>query len=376
MQFPQTDPITGESNWSKAEAIARAIYLDWQHPESDRLLDLTLTKYLGKSETSPTRGQLPTFVDIEEKRTFLIKEIWADYTAYHLVGKKSTTCQAYEKFGNKLKEWGDKPINRETARLIRQKFIEQNTQSAKSTIAALRRAVDWAIAEEKFTGANPFVNIAQEIIVKKRVDKITDLPFEYVAFEDKEVQLILKKFKIKFPQYHNFFRFKFLTGCRTGEARALTWEDVKFDVGVIFFNKTFSGKTLSQGTKGQRGRSRQFPLTEKLSTWLLSLQKQANSHLIFPNTRGNYLDDGILSKAWGQLPKPDRKTGVVAELAMQGELKYLPPYNTRHTFINYCIEQGIDTMTIAAWCGNSDRVIESVYKSRSRHVDLSKLPQW
>ncbi|NEP43058.1 MAG: tyrosine-type recombinase/integrase [Okeania sp. SIO2H7] len=313
LHFPQTDPITGESNWRKAEAIARAIYLDWQHPESDRLLDLTLAKYLGKPTDFSLRGQLP--VVAKAKSDLFLKDIWEDYLEYHLVGKKHTTQVAYKQYGKKLEPWYDQPINKETARSIRQNFIEESTQPAKYAIAALANAVNWAIAEEKFKGVNPFNGIAQEITVEKRVDKVTNLPFEYVAFDNLEVKLILSGFQEKFPHYHNFFRFKFLTGCRTGEAIALTWEDIKFNENVVFFNKTYSGRSLSFGTKGKRGRTRQFPINNTLREWLLSLQKTATTELVFPNTKGKFLDVATLSRAWGQLPTNSRKTGVVAKLA-------------------------------------------------------------
>jgi integrase len=60
-------------------------------------------------------------------------------------------------------------------------------------------------------------------------------------------------------------------------------------------------------------------------------------------------------------------------LAAQGKIaQYLSMYNTRHTFINACIERGVDTVTIADWCGNSDHIIEKVYRSRNRNIDINK----
>ena len=77
---------------------------------------------------------------LNPSQTCFYKEIWKDFLAYHLVGKKSTTQSAYEKSEKKLEPWYDSSINKETARSIRQNFIEENTQYAKATVAALTHA--------------------------------------------------------------------------------------------------------------------------------------------------------------------------------------------------------------------------------------------
>lgn len=51
----------------------------------------------------------------------------------------------------------------------------------------------------------------------------------------------------------------------------------------------------------------------------------------------------------------------------QGKLtKYLPPYNTRHTFITHQIfDLGRDEKIVSAWCGHNEKVSEKHYQDVS-----------
>lgn len=386
LYLKEVDPETQVNNWPRAEAIAAAINQDWLNgPEN---MDITLKKYLGELYREPKKAPaypFPVGRDVwgRNPTTVLIKDIWMSYTEHHLVGKKLSTQKVYDDYYKKLVPWLNRPVSKDVAKEIRKEFIEANNYLVKNAIAALASAVNWAMAEELYFGGNPFLGISQQIFPGKRVDKITGLPFEFVAFTSDEVDLILESFRENALTYYSFFKFKFLTGCRTGEAIALTWNDVKFTHRVIHFNKTYLSKNsiVSKGTKGRRNgcQQRRFPLSDNLFAWLTKFKSTfaKETDLVFPNRNGGFFDQAALSSVWGNVnPDNGRKIGIVSSLAMEGKLNYLPPYNTRHTFINFCLDQGLDPRTIADWCGNSDDVIQKVYKSRSRDIDLSKMPQW
>ena len=264
---------------------------------------------------------------------------------------------------------------------MRGTFLENPSSAAKLAVQLLTKAVDWAIDEDKLSASkNPFSGIASSLKGgQTRVNKLTGLRSNYVAFTQGEVKMILDAYlgdSVK-SKYHDFFKFKFLTGCRTGEAIALTWNDVKFQQGVICFNKTYSPTTrLSKGTKTEDGRT--FPMNSYLIDWLSTVKSLSNTDTVFSGNKNKYMPRSSVLDSWNRDSNNSSAStdGIVISLAKQGKLQYLPPYNTRHTFINFCIDQGIDTITIADWCGNSDNVVEQVYRSRKRDVDIELLPRF
>ncbi|MDY6803471.1 MAG: site-specific integrase [Cyanobacteriota bacterium] len=370
----EIDSDTGTSNRLWAEAIASRIQADIDHP--DGLFDPTLAKYLDVKAFDNSNFVIGAPV------VLTVGELWEDFLRYHLAGKAASTKHRYQKNCTpKIQPFWDAPINRETANDMRSAFLEVANDNTKLAMQLLTKAVDWAIEEEKLiVSKNPFKGIAQSLKgSQKRKNKVSGLPNNYVAFNRDEVNLILKAYLDKNinRKYHDFFKFKFLTGCRTGEGIALTWDDVKFKERVILFDKTHYPTTgLSQGTKTED--SRIFPMNSYLADWLQALKSEANTSIVFSGNKSKYLARSSINGSWNLDSNEVKrsKDGIVVLLAKQGKLQYLSPYNTRHTFINFCIDQGIDTITISDWCGNSDNVIEQVYRSRKRDVDIELLPRF
>lgn len=370
----ETDPSTGASNRAWADAIAARIQFDLDHP--DNLFDPTLAKYLVVKVDDATTPNS----SLATKLT--IGCLWEEFMDYHLPGKAAATKHHYQvSCASKLQPFWDAPVNRDTAHSMRGAFLENPSGVAKLAVQLLTKAVDWAIDEDKLSvSKNPFNGIASCLKGgQARVNKVTGLPSDYVAFTQEEVSMILDAYLASGTRskHHDFFKFKFLTGCRTGEAIALTWDDVKFQQGIICFNKTYGPATgLSKGTKTED--SRTFPMNSYLIDWLSAIKSLSGTDLVFPGNKTKYIARSTVSKSWSDdCANPSvPKDGIVTSLAKQGKLQYLPPYNTRHTFINFCIDQGIDTITIADWCGNSDNVIEQVYRSRKRDVDIELLPRF
>lgn len=370
----EIDPDTGTSNRPWAEAIASRIQADIDHP--DGLFDPTLAKYLDAKVFDNSNFVIAAPV------VLTVGELWEDFLRYHLAGKAASTKHRYEKDCTpKIQPFWNAPISRETANDMRSAFLEVANSATKLAMHLLTKAVDWAIDEERLIiSKNPFKGIAKSLKGgQKRTNKVSGLPNNYVAFNRDEVNMILTAYLENYRnrKYHDFFKFKFLTGCRTGEAIALTWDDVKFKERVILFNKTYYPNTgLSKGTKTED--SRIFPINSYLADWLLALKSEAKTSTVFSGNKSKYLARSSVNKSWSEDSNVSKasKDGIVLLLAKQGELQYLSPYNTRHTFINFCIDQGIDTITIADWCGNSDNVIEQVYRSRKRDVDIELLPRF
>jgi integrase len=368
----EIDPITGKSNRPWAEAIAARIQADIDHP--DELFDYTLAKYLS-IKVADDNGN-PTL--LTPSATMTIGKLWDAYLDYHTADKAESTTYKYKiDCARKITQYRDLAINLDTANLIRSDFLKRQNGITKTILSLLENAVDWAINQDKLTLLkNPFKGLSKQIKTTKRKNKLTGLPDDFVAYTTDEVKTILDAFlnDDSRSKYYPFFRFKFMTGCRTGEAIALTWDNVKFDNGVILFDKTCSIKTgVTAGTKTQDCRT--FPMNDNLSSWLRTLKESSSSPLVFSGNGGGMLARQTVDGVWGSNPKSTRegRPGTVIALAAQGKIaQYLSMYNTRHTFINACIERGVDTVTIADWCGNSDHIIEKVYRSRNRNIDINK----
>lgn len=285
---------------------------------------------------------------------------------------------------NLIKRYSDETITTYTANKIFSDFMANPTFTRKIALSFLERAYDWGIQQSKLPPSpNPFRGMQQQIKVKKRVSVLTGLAPEYVAFTREERDLIIKTFYDEKPQLANLIYFLFHTGCRTGEACALTWDDVSPDFRQIYFTKTYSfalNKVLD-GTKtdsktGKTGR--RFHCPNYFSEWLKLIEPKdvVGSDLIFPNTKGKYYQKTSIRRTWdkGYVTidgKKHTQDGIVLRLAKEGRIHdYLPQYHTRHTFITLAIEAGLDTTLIADQCGNSDNMVNNVYRSKNRN------PNW
>lgn len=69
--------------------------------------------------------------------------------------------------------------------------------------------------------------------------------------------------------------------------------------------------------------------------------------------------------------KKGERIGLVRKLANEGKIeKYLPQYNTRHTFITLCLEEGIPDKDIARWVGNSRAVVNQSYAGHNAYLEV------
>jgi integrase len=194
------------------------------------------------------------------------------------------------------------------------------------------------------------------------------------AFSWVEVQAILDYIKNtpNLAHWFPFIQFKFLTGCRTGEAIALWWGDVKWDDECIVFRRSYSTNCrIHKATKNSTARL--FPMRKDGELWKLlkSLNEGNPNENVFVSKFGKTISHDVLHSAWrGNSSK--RTKGIISPLIEQGKVsKYLPPYNTRHSFINHQINDiGIAPHIVNAWCEHSDDVSKAHY----RELDLRVTP--
>ncbi|HTP29306.1 MAG TPA: tyrosine-type recombinase/integrase, partial [Anaeromyxobacteraceae bacterium] len=124
-------------------------------------------------------------------------------------------------------------------------------------------------------------------------------------------------------------RFLFGTGVRRGEALALRWEDVSFDVSTARIRRTLTHGRLGTPKSG-KGRTVQLSpgLAAMLRALLTSRRREALAQgwgevppWVFCGAEGQPLEAN-LSRAWGRLQRRARAAGIRA----------LPLHSCRHFF--------------------------------------------
>ena len=140
-------------------------------------------------------------------------------------------------------------------------------------------------------------------------------------------------------------------GCRSSEAAGLQWkhitsQDIIFDQAVV---DSVHGRVLKDGLKTQL--KRKFPINDQLQQ-LLNAHRPSPveaTDLVFPSPEGHFLNfHNFRNRGW---------LAVLTELGV----RYRKPYQTRHTFITHCLEEGVSVQQVAKWVGNSPEVIMKHY---------------
>jgi integrase len=204
------------------------------------------------------------------------------------------------------------------------------------------------------------------------------------AFTKEERDIIIEAFyksdKPATRQVAPLIEFLFLTGCRSGEAFALRWQDVFIgrDKNYIRFSKSYNGR-LKNTQVTKTGETRLFKIYPKLNDLLLRIKPENAKpiDLVFVNSGGTSQTSGLLYEKWVNSTTTKKGVkyiypGVVTQLANEGKIScYLSPYHTRHTFITLQAQSGTDLLLLATACGNSVEVIQRHYLGIDTTVEMT-----
>ncbi|MBW4425343.1 MAG: site-specific integrase [Nostoc desertorum CM1-VF14] len=334
---------------SKRDAIANDIALD--------RFDSTLKSYQSQATKEAAA------VVLRGSQTLVgysLKEFWELFTQFKASQIEETTI--LEKYGTIARYIERFPTQSpEEAPRIRDWILENLTHyMAWETLNSLSRCCNWAI-DSGLISSNPFLKLK----IPKPKNKSTD--DYYKAFTLEQRDLIIQGFEehYLYAHYAPLVKFLFWTGCRPGEAFALTWGDVSPDRCRIYINKSCNAHRIKKGTKN--GKKRVFPCQNgsKLQHLLLSIcpaQHQADN-LVFVSKTGRPMTSAILFSFWNEWKSGNRYKyfGVVKELAHAKKIPYLKPYATRHTFATWAISSGISPDKVALWIGDTVETVLTYY---------------
>lgn len=147
-----------------------------------------------------------------------------------------------------------------------------------------------------------------------------------------------------------FVRFLFGTGCRTGEAIGLRWQQLSEDYRLCTF--------AEQLTRGKRKHTK----TGKVRTITLSPSLQSMLHQLAVKERVSQPAARELVFTWNGYPIELRnfRGRVWKHILKVKNVPYRPPYHTRHTFVSHCKELGMNDVVIAQITGHN---IVTMYQS-------------
>lgn len=225
-----------------------------------------------------------------------------------------------------------------------------SSSSVNDTMTLLRSVLKSAKID-KIIPDNPCYGLRA---VKRIEPRATDTNHRALT-KDEQIQAF--KF-LKNSWYYELLVFLLYSGCRVGEAAALTWDDIDYAERVIHITKTatrISGtKTVIGDPKTDSGK-RDIPLTNAMADILqkqrmkrlsMTVINPKYSNLIFCGVRGDLVKHGNVTMSIHHMLKQGEKdTGV--------HIDDFSCHALRATFATRCIEQGMEAQVLKKILGHS-----------------------
>ncbi|MFN6484535.1 MULTISPECIES: site-specific integrase [unclassified Nostoc] len=366
-----------EANMARAQRLAERMTLDLQ----DGCFDETLAKY-GITSDLKLKSAVTSDDQSPPKPELSLMEVWDMYCEYKKQGLRESHYK--HTFQGQYKNYLQSAIEAtksEDSLKIRNWLVENRSLNhVKKILSCLSKAYKIA-AKNKLLIHNPFEGMSEEIISKGAQGKAQnevetetddDVLDRTKAYTWNEAQTILEYVQKKCPHWYNFLKFKFLTGCRTGEVPGLYWCDVDWGKERILIRRTYDKITKKfyplKNDKTYKGELiRKFPMPKDGELWnlLKSIPQGEPNEIVFKSKTGKVINSDTFGNYWRGANFPSRKCkGIIPTLIEQGKLtKYIKPYNTRHTFITHAVfDLGIDDKIVSNWCGHQIEVSNKHYQ--------------
>ncbi|GAX37874.1 site-specific integrase [Nodularia sp. NIES-3585] len=319
--------------------------------------DPTLERYkFGSRNLAPSRPVTSTKP---------INELWELFTEFQSTQLEQTTIRnSYASVARYIKRFPTQDLSH--AGDIRDWLTKNTTQfMAWHLLARLNQCCDWAKVSG-LVSVNPFDKLQMQRPKRKSTDNES-----YLAFTLEQRDTIINAFEHhdRHSHYAPLIKFLFFTGCRPGEAFALTWGDISQDCSRISITKSKNFGGILKGTKN--GKRRIFPAgkNSRLQNLLLDIRPVIShpTELVFRSKSGRQINGDTLSDVWNQSTSVIQgqrchKLGVVKQLVLAKKIPYyLRPYATRHTFATWAIASGVTVEKVALWIGDDVATVIKYY---------------
>lgn len=225
-----------------------------------------------------------------------------------------------------------------------------------------------ALEEGRIKGINPAsTSIVKDVIPKKHKSK-------HIYLDKFQVNNIFKDLQEHSPRYAVAIPLLAYSGLRSGELRALTYDDIDFNSGLLTVNKSFSDKAKKVKVSDPKTDSsiRTIKLPKYVVNYLREhkkLYKTPECNYIFPNQRGNQngskviCDNPILGKNFkNRHLKPSLK-----RLGLDPDINL---HTFRHTSVRLARESGADLVSVSKRLGHKSITLTAdTYSDLFENID-------
>lgn len=191
-----------------------------------------------------------------------------------------------------------------------------------------------------------YKNVASSVILPRKVKK-------EIRVLTREEQATFMSVANDSPPYGFIFILVLGTGLRIGEALALEWSDIDFEIGILSVNKTIalykdcddpeSKAKYLLGTPKTQSSNRKIPLLPELLQELRELKEQSINNLIFPGPTGGHCHPQTVRYHF-------KKELMIANIPRIDELHL---HSLRHTFATRGLEDGIELKVMQEFLGHA-----------------------
>lgn len=299
--------------------------------------------------------------EAEPPPVLTFREVAEEWQAFKWPTIRPKTQECYTAPLNRaVDEYGSMPIDEITAAdvnriILRMKNKGFSAQTVKDQKAVLNMIFNYAIAHEP-----PYLkyNPCTAVTVPRGLPKTKRSAPE----EDVITTIVNAAGQVDFSLFPLLLLF---TGCRRGEALALTWGDIDEDRSMITIDKAYTfvnGKALLGDPKTFAG-TRTVPLLSVLRQHLIRPADAQDSDLLFPAPCGKEYSESTFKRHWRQYCLAVglyKETPVVRKNKDGKPYEWirldptLTPHQLRHAYATLIYESGTDAKTAQSWLGHAD----------------------
>lgn len=277
-----------------------------------------------------------------------LTELWTAFAEERSISLCPTSLTSdYQQVGKWLKRCPIQDIG-EARKIMIWVLGEQPVLSSRRVAMYIKTMYRWAAQEDVgYLPKNPLVSF--------KMPKAPQRDEEIVVIPRNEIGLVLAaleaKQSYKGTNWALYTEFMLQTAMRTGEVRALRWDDIKENKILVHQNYTLT-HGLKNSTKTNK--RRWVPLNKKCQEIFKQL-KQENEY-IFPWNRLAF------QSYFRKKLQPLHQTDLISHLYR--------PYDCRHTAISRWIEAGIPVPQVAQWAGNTSEIIFKHYCNSTKEYEM------
>lgn len=280
-----------------------------------------------------------------------VSEAWDLFLAERSISLSATTLVTdYAQAGKWLKRCPVQDLE-QGRQVLLWVLNQQPVQAARRVTMFVRCMYRWASSEDvALLARNPVANF--------KVPKAPQRDHEVTIIPREEIPLLLAALEAKAhhrkQRWALFAEWMLQTGMRTGEVRALRWDDLDGDRIRVHSNYTLT-HGLKPSTKTNK--ARWVPVNAKAKELLGELEQ--DNDFLFPWNRYAF-------QTFFRLKADELfKAGLV-------KARYRP-YDLRHVAISRWLEAGIPVAQAAAWAGNTSEVIWKHYANTTQTYEMPVL---